>query len=198
MHVNTRYIQGCTSGGVYVPFIYTPGESYLRWQVFVILLLYLCCVFWALINCLVCWFWYVDLQTTLKSEASSKDRSHGRTLFGLLVVFQFMTLGTLACRHYSQKWTSQQRPSPFKRTLLGLLVVFLRKGFTVWHTVVFVLGFHACFLLLCAFCYFVKSIYSQVTVLLKVYLVSWLLCEKYLQSNDLVGMRDACAVILSP
>ena len=32
-----------------------PGESYHRQ--FMSLLLYLCCVFWALINSLVCWFW---------------------------------------------------------------------------------------------------------------------------------------------
>ena len=43
----------CTSGGVYVPCIYT-GESYRRRLTF--LLLYLCYVLRALINSPVCWF----------------------------------------------------------------------------------------------------------------------------------------------
>ena len=48
-------IWGCTSGGVYVPCIITqmPGESYHRQLGS--LLLCSCDVFWALINCLVCW-----------------------------------------------------------------------------------------------------------------------------------------------
>ena len=44
----------CTSGGVYVPvFTHMPRESYCRWLRS--LLLYLCYIFWVLINSLVCW-----------------------------------------------------------------------------------------------------------------------------------------------
>ena len=52
MHVNTRYLQGCTSGGVYVPCIYTRGESYLRWLRS--LLLYCTCVVCVCVCVCVC------------------------------------------------------------------------------------------------------------------------------------------------
>ena len=40
---------------MYLVFTHMPGESYRMWLMS--LLLYLCYVFWALINSLVCWFW---------------------------------------------------------------------------------------------------------------------------------------------
>ena len=42
---------------MYFVFIHMPGESYCSWLSS--LLLSLCYVFWALINSLVCWFWFM-------------------------------------------------------------------------------------------------------------------------------------------
>ena len=55
--ITSLNLWGCTSGGLYVPYIYLiftfmPGESYHRR---LRSLLYLCYVFWMLINSLVCW-----------------------------------------------------------------------------------------------------------------------------------------------
>ena len=48
--------RGCTSGRVYVPCFYTHARWELQQATQVTLLLYLCYVFWVLINSLVCWF----------------------------------------------------------------------------------------------------------------------------------------------
>ena len=57
------YLRGCISGGVYVPYIYMPGESYRRQLRS--LLLYLCYVFRALMNSLVRWLCICILERSL-------------------------------------------------------------------------------------------------------------------------------------
>ena len=68
---------GCASGGVYVPCIYTHQVSYCRWLMS--LLLYLCYVFQAPINSLVCWFCtsalgFVLFQVTCREKRKKRKK----------------------------------------------------------------------------------------------------------------------------
>ena len=106
MHVNARYINSTRGTPVhnqqffivqqalacfledvslmefmYLAFTRMPGESYRRW--FRSLLLYLCYVFWALINSLVCWSlllgWTTPLVTSSCAGFSySHNPKHGQ------------------------------------------------------------------------------------------------------------------------
>ena len=63
-----KKIQGCTSGGVCVPCIYTQSS----WELPQVtqVLLYLCYIFWALINSFVCWSYRINLFSDQKHTFS--------------------------------------------------------------------------------------------------------------------------------
>ena len=125
---------------MYVVFTHMPGESYCRQRGS--LLLYLCYVFWALINSLVCWFYKVKgmkIWSVIRFDACCVRCQRGSEQPLHMVARLLQKTGlpiTSAVCHHQKAWgmyhCSALQESQFKSTSWVWKIMTVRNFSAVW------------------------------------------------------------------